>query len=275
MTTLVPGEEQRVQYLIDSIDSVEQAIQATIGLIRNNMNEMRSSFEKSASALIDVDPFVKGRNRGHRGTANISSLEYTERGGSGVDLRWHTPSEYRLLSKELKDELHQWQQSAAGKEVINKSKEEYQSRKKGKGKGKNVDTPKKRKKWLSKYAKQPIGRAHIMSLLAKVNDDDMDVDGATGNVAAVNAWPPIDLGRGNQVGIPAGFYTPRQLRKEKKELKDQLMYKKTLLNSKISKPMLTKPTVKAPILKGPRTSWVKFADTLTNVTLQSILDKSS
>ena len=191
----MPGEEQRVQYLIDSIDCGEQAVQATIGLIRNNMNDMRSSFEKSASALIDVDPYVKGRNRGHKErTANISSLEYTGIGGTGVDLRWHTPQEYRLLTKEQKDELHQWQQSAAGKEVISKSNEEYESKKKEKGKGKNVDTPKKRKKWFSKYANQPKGRAHIMPLLAKVNDDDMDVDETTGNVASVNAWPPIDLG---------------------------------------------------------------------------------
>ena len=155
VTTLVPGEEQRVQYLIDSIECGEQAVQATIGRIRNNMNDMRSSFEKSASALIDVDTYVKGRNR----TANIPSLEYTGRGGTGVDLRWHTPQEYRLLTKEQKDELHQWQQSAAGKEVINKSREEYMSRKggKGKGKGKTVDTPKKSEKWLSKFAKQPKG----------------------------------------------------------------------------------------------------------------------
>ena len=63
VTTSVPGEEQRVQYLIDSIDCGEQAVQATIGLIRNNMNDMRSNFERSASALIEVDSYAKGRNR--------------------------------------------------------------------------------------------------------------------------------------------------------------------------------------------------------------------
>ena len=63
VTTTVPGEEQRVQYLIDSIECAAHAIQATIGLIRNNVGDMRSNFEKSASALIEVDPYVKGRNR--------------------------------------------------------------------------------------------------------------------------------------------------------------------------------------------------------------------
>ena len=222
VTTLVPGEEQRVQYLIDSIDCGESSVQATICMIRNNMNDMRSSFEKSASALIDVDPYVKVRHRKHGGrTANISSLEYTGRGGTGVDLRWHTPQEYRQLTKEQKDELHQWQQSAAGKEVINKSREEFQRSKKGKGKG-NKKTPKKRKKWLNNYAEKPKGRAHIMSLIAKRNDNDMDVDDATGNIAAVNAWPHIDPGRNNQVTVPPGFYTPRQLRKKKRELKTRL-----------------------------------------------------
>ena len=87
--------------------------------------------------------------------------------------------------KEQKDELSAWQQTPAGKAVLTKSREEHQRGKRGKGKGKDVDTPKKRKKWLSKFAKQPKGRAHIMLLLAKVNENNMDVDGAHGQIAAV------------------------------------------------------------------------------------------
>ena len=156
--TMLPGESQRVTFLIDSIECIDGPVYATIGIIRADVNGMKSNFEKAASALIDVDPYVKGRNRGNNGrTATISSLEYTGRGGSGVDLRWHTPNEYRELSKEQKDELHTWQQSTAGKEVISKSKKDYLS-KRGKGKRKpTVDTPKNRRKWVGKYIKTVKG----------------------------------------------------------------------------------------------------------------------
>ena len=62
VTTTVSGEEQRVQYLIDSIDCAAHTIQATIGFIRNNVGDMRTNFEKLASALIENDPYIKGRN---------------------------------------------------------------------------------------------------------------------------------------------------------------------------------------------------------------------
>ena len=92
-----------------------------------------------------------------------------------------------------------------------------------------------------------------MSLLAKVNDNDMDVDEATGNVASVNAWPPIHLGRSNQVSVPPGFYTPIQLKKKKKELKTRMKYKTTELSARLANPMLAGTKMKAPILKEPRT----------------------
>lgn len=90
--TQVPGEDQRVQYLIDSIECGDQAIHAAVGLIRNDVNGTRSDFEKAASSLIGVDPYVKGRSRVYKErAAQISSLDCKAgRGGSGVDLRWHT-----------------------------------------------------------------------------------------------------------------------------------------------------------------------------------------
>ena len=92
VTTTVPGEEQRVQYLIESIDCAKHTIQATIGLIRNNVGDMRTNFEKSASALIEVDPYIKNRNSVPKErSAQIFALDYKAgRGDGGVDLRWHT-----------------------------------------------------------------------------------------------------------------------------------------------------------------------------------------
>ena len=284
---MLPGEEQRVTYLIDSIVCADGNVTATIGLIKNDLNGMRKDFEKAASALIEVDPFVRGKHKGGGRTATISSVDYSGgRGGTGVDLRWHTPQEYRALSKDEKDELHQWQHSAAGKEVISKSREVYLSKKKGKGKG-DKETPKKRKKWLNNYAKKPKGQAHIMSLVAKINkNDDMDVDEPTGNISSVNVWPPLPVTE-NNITVPYGFYKPfemrkkkRELRKKQKELQTRLMYKKTELGARIANPGLTGTKTGGPILKGPNSKKLKSANNVkfdasvaTTVTLQSILDK--
>ena len=220
VNVMVPGEEQRVTYILGSVECGDGNITATIGLIKGDLNGMSTSFEKAAAALIEVDPYVKGKHKVGGRTATVSSVDYSAgRGGTGVDLRWHTPQEYRALSKEEKDELHQWQQSAAGKEVINKSREVYLSGKK-KGKGKDTkETPKKRMKWLGKFAKKPKGRAHIMSLVAKMNiSDDMDVEETTGNISSVNVWPPIPVTESN-VTVPYGFYKPFEMRKKKRELR--------------------------------------------------------
>ena len=183
--TMIPGETQRVTYLVDSIECSDGPINATVGIISADVKGMKHDFEKAASALMEIDPYVKGRSKG-RGTATISSLEYTGRGGSGVDLRWHTPSEYRELSKEQKDELFTWQRSAAGKVVMNKSRKEH-LKDKGKGKAIATETPKKRKKWVAKYIKTAKGRAHISSLVANLKDEDkMDVDAVTGNISSVS-----------------------------------------------------------------------------------------
>ena len=85
-----------MQYLIDSIECSDHGIHAAIGLIRNDVKDMFSNFDKAASNLVSVDPYVKsGYIVPKAGTANISALDYNAgRGGRGVDLRWHTPSEF-------------------------------------------------------------------------------------------------------------------------------------------------------------------------------------
>ena len=159
-------------------------------------------------------------------------------------------------------------------------------KKKGKGKD-DKETPKKRKKWLANYAKKPKGRAHIMSLVAKINkNDDMDVDEPTGNISSVNVWSPIPVTE-NNISVPYGLYKPfelrkmkRELRKKQKELQTRLRYKKTEISARIANPSLTGTKTSGPILKEPHTKMlkssnnVKFdANVATSVTLQSILDK--
>lgn len=119
ITKTVHGEEPRVENLIDSIDCAENTVQATIGLIRSNVGGMRSNFEKFSSAFIEVDPYMKSMKRiNKQRTAQISALDYKpDQGITGVDLRWHTQSEY---SQDQKDELRAWLQTPAGKDVLSK-----------------------------------------------------------------------------------------------------------------------------------------------------------
>ena len=66
ITTNVPSEPQRVEYLIDSITSKDNTLQAAIGLIRANTNNMRNEFEPTASSLIEVDPYQKPNSQCRR-----------------------------------------------------------------------------------------------------------------------------------------------------------------------------------------------------------------
>ena len=48
--------DTKVEYLLDSIKSNDNTIQATLALIRSNPT-LRANFEQAASNLIEVDPF--------------------------------------------------------------------------------------------------------------------------------------------------------------------------------------------------------------------------
>ena len=50
---------------------------------------------------------------------------------TGVDLRWHTPEEYKKLSKAQRKELFDWQNSKKGKKAIKKEKDAYMASKSG------------------------------------------------------------------------------------------------------------------------------------------------
>ena len=89
ITTNVPSEPQRVEYLIDSIASKDNTLQAVIGLIRANTNNMRNDFETAASSMIEVDPYRRSTRNATR-NANVSAIDFSAgRGSTGVDLRFH------------------------------------------------------------------------------------------------------------------------------------------------------------------------------------------
>jgi hypothetical protein len=176
ITVIIAGQPQRVEWLLDSINSQDPTLQATIGLIRSDVNNMRNDFEKNtASALIEVDPYVRGRRPNtNKSSAQISVIDFgSGRGDSGVELRWHTPSEFKALN-EHRDDLVSWQKTPEGKATLAKSRESAGFSKKrskggnggsnGNGKHDGKQNPSKQKKWLKQYVKKPGGMKHIITL---------------------------------------------------------------------------------------------------------------
>ena len=105
----VPDITQRVEYLLESINCQESSLQAAMGNIRADTNNMRSNFEMAASHIIEIDPYRRSSRQGGTGkTATVSSVTFAGRGNTGVDLRWHTRKEFSSLSNEQKDELVAW-----------------------------------------------------------------------------------------------------------------------------------------------------------------------
>ena len=122
ITVPVPDQSQRVEYLIDSVTCQDNTLQAAIGLIRANTNNMRNDFEAAASSLIEVDPYKRSQKSTPR-TATVSAIDYSAgRGETGVDLRWHPKSEFNKLSQDQRDELVKWQRSDDGKKLLKASR---------------------------------------------------------------------------------------------------------------------------------------------------------
>ena len=177
ITVTVPDEPQRVEYLLDSINCSDYTLQAALGLVRANQNNMRNKFELAASYLIEVDPFKRSSRTptgNQNGGANISAIDFSAgRGGSGVDLRWHHPKEFKALPEDQKDELVKWQKTQEGKKLLDKSRGVATAKKrKAEGGGKGTDTSKGKttegnwKKRLKKAVKTQQGFKTIMSVLA-------------------------------------------------------------------------------------------------------------
>ena len=168
----VPNEPQRVEYLLDSINCQDAALQAAIGNIRADSNGMRSLFEPAAAHLLEVDPYRRAaKNGGGRGNgaAQISDVRFgAGRGETGVDLRWYPRKEFLNLSSAQKDELTAWQKTSAGKKAIKKGqKKGKDKRRRGDGDDDTSSSGGNWKKKMKKAMKTPEGLAHVMSIMAE------------------------------------------------------------------------------------------------------------
>ena len=167
ITVNVPNQAQRVEYLIDSINCSDNTLQAAIGLIRANTNNMRNDFEAAATAMIEVDPYRRSQRTPGKGGANVSAIDFgAGRGTSGVDLRWHPKKEFMSLPVEQRDELSAWIKTNDGRKVIEQSRKTFKKKRKdtngGSGRNKEGNWKKKFKKAMHTDA----GLKSVMSLLA-------------------------------------------------------------------------------------------------------------
>ena len=83
----------------------------------NGPEGMRNNFEVTAAHLLPYDPVAKKRSNGYkRSSTQISPVmeisDATTRkpniGKTSVHLHYHKHSEYRTLTQEQKDKLHEW-----------------------------------------------------------------------------------------------------------------------------------------------------------------------
>jgi hypothetical protein len=106
----LPTEHTRVGYLVDNINNVDPDLRAAIASVRIDTNGMRSNFEDTVAFLLPVDPYSKHkRNQDkHANISDTNALRNKSQSKTGVDLRWHKPSEYKQLNKEQRAELYEW-----------------------------------------------------------------------------------------------------------------------------------------------------------------------
>ena len=114
----VPGPRQRVTYLLDSMKTVDPKVLAGMAAIEQDELVKRRDFELSVTFLLPSCPVVAKNVKAKGLGVNISSSDVTvakagivTKGSTGVELRWHEPSKFKLLTKEQKVELAAWNKS--------------------------------------------------------------------------------------------------------------------------------------------------------------------
>ena len=123
----LPNEHTRVNYLLDAIDNSDPELQATMAAIKSDKapDGKMHNFEDTAAYLLPSDPVAKRRTSPKRTLADIAATSGTDErdakrpkpgiGITGVDLRYHSPAEYKKLDKLQKQELFKWRQKKGRK----------------------------------------------------------------------------------------------------------------------------------------------------------------
>ena len=114
----LPDERSRVQYLLDNIQVEDSNVKAALSSVRmdDTANGMRNNFEAAVAFLLPTDPVERKKARGgnKRAIAEVSAIDTGKkdigshkpaRGKTGVEFRYHKPSEFKKLSQDQVSEL--------------------------------------------------------------------------------------------------------------------------------------------------------------------------
>ena len=101
----IPRIEERVEFLIHSINYADRTLQDAMSLVRANNSKTREDFEATHSSFAEADPY-------HRSiispdwNANFSSINFKAgQGSSGVDLRFHPRKDFLKLTQNQRNDL--------------------------------------------------------------------------------------------------------------------------------------------------------------------------
>ncbi len=124
VTYQLPNEHSRVGNLLTAIQCSDAGLQAAMASIKTDQapTGLRNNFEAAASHLLPYDPVQKKRTKrpgNKQDSSNISEVTGEEAkvsafgakkdtGKTGVLLQYHSPDDYKKLSKAQKDELRDW-----------------------------------------------------------------------------------------------------------------------------------------------------------------------
>ena len=127
----LPNEFSRVGYLLDNIENNDPDLRAAIASIRANTNNMRNNFEAAVTFMLPMCPYRKAKSNSNKNgdqfaeISDANALKNFTSSKTGVDFRWHTPEEYKKLSKAQRIELYKWQTTKQGKAAIKKDRDKY------------------------------------------------------------------------------------------------------------------------------------------------------
>ena len=128
----LPNGHTRVGYLLDAIENNDAQLQAAMANVRDDTGDgtaanpgKRNDFELAVAYILPSDPVARKRTiTNKRGAAEISALGGASNdkngagfgdkpgiGSTGVHLRWHSPKEFKQLSKKQKRELFEWRKT--------------------------------------------------------------------------------------------------------------------------------------------------------------------
>ena len=106
----ISDDRTRVGYLISSIESADANVMAALSSIRMDDTGCRENFETASVFLAQICPMIstKGGSKPAVKIGEALAQQNSGVGTTGVELRYHTPVEYKLLTQAQRGEVSEY-----------------------------------------------------------------------------------------------------------------------------------------------------------------------